>query len=94
METTMLHLDQGVLSIIGALGIQTMGIVWWAATMTARVAKLEGDHLKLENDQKLSVENSAKFFAQLQSIERNTVRQEVKIDMLMNKFFSKDEIHG
>lgn len=36
------HLDKKVpLALIFAIGVQTIGIAWWGATLTSRVASLE-----------------------------------------------------
>lgn len=40
--TTQWHLDRRVpIALIMAIGVQTVGIVWWAATISSRVEVLE-----------------------------------------------------
>tara|TARA_R100001086_G_scaffold249570_1_gene189774 strand:- start:1433 stop:1783 length:351 start_codon:yes stop_codon:yes gene_type:complete len=50
------HLNKGVpISLIFAIFVQTVGIVWWAASMDARVAALEG--LAIQTQADLNSEN-------------------------------------
>lgn len=73
MEPTIMHLDSGVLAILGALLAQTVGIVWWAATMTAKLGKTESD-----------VKELGALYGRMNAAEQNYATLSTTINFIIN----------
>ncbi|HHI81959.1 MAG TPA: hypothetical protein ENJ99_02290 [Rhizobiales bacterium] len=81
------HLDRRVpVALITAIMMQTIGIVWWAATLSARVDVLEERIRAARTNETRIVRleaNQTAVYQRLDRIEVLTRRIEVKLDRLL-----------
>ena len=81
------HLDRRVpVALIAAIMMQTIGIVWWAATLSARVDVLEERIRAARTNETRIVRleaNQTAVYQRLDRIEVLTRRIEVKLDRLL-----------